>query len=563
MVLKRARWLLCAAVFALPTTVAAQTVTGGQAGTVRDADAPLDRVRQAPPAPFTIERRQAAVADDESLRFDVRRIVIDGNEVLPDAAFAPILARYQGRTLSFADLRALSEAITALYAAKGYGLSFALIPEQTVADGIVHVTVIEGRIGTIDVRVEGRGLGINAERIATILKKRLQVLAEGGPARTADLERAALLIGDLPGVRARLVVTPSATQNLASDIVAVVEVDPASGTVGADNRLRDSFGDYSVSMSVSANSLDTFGDALTLSTRAAIDFKSLFSAQLGYRAPIGNDGVSAYAATSIARSRAQDGALATLDFRGYEETATLGLSYDAIRSRRQNLQLSAEFQAINTRSTLLGTDATRDRIRFVTANARYDWTATNQARAAVELGINQGIAGLGATSAFNPIASRQFATPDFTTLRASASTLLPIGTVQLAAVIDGEWTVGGRKLAAVECSYGGAAIGRAYYSGAAGGDNCLRSSVELSRPSRLHDSIVTPFVFFDAALLGQRAPLDFDEVSRVTTGSAGVGVRAQTQQGLWFSFVAAKPIHPPVNAPGDVVRAFAALGHAF
>lgn len=310
----------------VPGASFAQTVTGGQSGTVRDADKPIVLPRAETPAAIVIQRPQDGGLPDSSVRFQVDRIALMGQAALPDAAFAPYLARYEGRELGFADLRRLTDEITALYARHGYALSFAFIPEQTIIDGTVKIAIVEGRVSSVDVRVEGRGLGLNAARIVAAARSRLAGLADGNPLRTADLERALLLIDDLPGLSARVVVQPSESLDQASDLVAVITADPASASISFDNRLRSTFGRYSATVGVTGHSLLAFGDALTVVSRTGLDLDALYAGEIGYQVPLGGSGVAVHVNASRARTRAVDGLIEALDFRGKEATASLGLS---------------------------------------------------------------------------------------------------------------------------------------------------------------------------------------------------------------------------------------------
>lgn len=552
------------ALAAAPGVLFAQTVTGGQAGTIRDADKPIDLPRAEAPAAIVIERSGADKTVDSSVRFPVSRIVLSGNTVLPSDAFAGILARYEGRELGFGDLRGLTDAITALYARHGYALSFAFIPEQTITDGVVRAAIVEGKVGAVDVKVEGRGLGLSAERIEQAVRARLAHLADGQPLETADLERAVLLIDDLPGMSAKLVVQPSQSLDRASDLIAVITAAPVRGSISFDNRLRPTFGRYSATVSVTGHSLFAFGDALSVASRTGLDFDALYSGEIGYRTPLGKSGLALYANASVARTQAVDGLIETLDFRGREETGTIGLSYSAVRSRSRNLTFDLALNAINTRVSLLGATATRDRVRFISGGARYDWASRGGIGAAVRVGFMQGLDGLGGTSAANPLASRVFAKPDFTALTGGVTLEAPLGPLVLTLAGDGEVTVGGSRLAAVECSYGGAAMGRAYYSGAIGGDHCLRGMAELALPLALNGrGVIAPFAYFDAAQVRQRGTLDVGEVREESASSIGGGLRLHLRNGITASAVVAKPLDRALSSPGRKARGFVSIGMTF
>ena len=84
--------------------------------------------------------------------------------------------------------------ITQLYRDRGYPLSFALVQNQTFANGLVVVTVVEGYIGTV--RIEG-DLGNAQDRLESLAEP----LKEEKPLKQATLERVLNLMRTVPGVK--------------------------------------------------------------------------------------------------------------------------------------------------------------------------------------------------------------------------------------------------------------------------------------------------------------------------------------------------------------------------
>jgi len=86
----------------------------------------------------------------------VRRIEIEGNTVVSSDVLAEVARPYVERRLSYADLQTLRDRLTLAYVTRGYVTSGATLPTQTLADGVLRVQIIEGRLGDIDVEVDGR-----------------------------------------------------------------------------------------------------------------------------------------------------------------------------------------------------------------------------------------------------------------------------------------------------------------------------------------------------------------------------------------------------------------------
>ncbi len=106
---------------------------------------PLIQILPQPPPPPTTEPGRFPLE-----RLFVRQIRIVGTTVFPTEELATITALYENRKLTFEDLEALRVALTVYYVNHGYINSGAVIPDQTVTDGVVTLRLIEGQLTRID-----------------------------------------------------------------------------------------------------------------------------------------------------------------------------------------------------------------------------------------------------------------------------------------------------------------------------------------------------------------------------------------------------------------------------
>jgi hemolysin activation/secretion protein len=79
-----------------------------------------------------------------------------GEQSLTKAELDALIAPYRRREVTYAELMALRDAITLSYVARGYINSGAVIPEQTIIDGIVEIELVAGRLGKVDYHTDGR-----------------------------------------------------------------------------------------------------------------------------------------------------------------------------------------------------------------------------------------------------------------------------------------------------------------------------------------------------------------------------------------------------------------------
>ena len=87
------------------------------------------------------------------LRVFVREIRVTGSTVFTAEELAKVTAPYLNRELTSEDLEALRVALTLLYVNNGYVNSGAILPDQTVTDGVVTFQIVEG--GLTGVEVDG------------------------------------------------------------------------------------------------------------------------------------------------------------------------------------------------------------------------------------------------------------------------------------------------------------------------------------------------------------------------------------------------------------------------
>lgn len=84
-------------------------------------------------------------------RVFVRQILITGNTVFSDAALAVVTKEYVGRAVTSEELEALRLALTRLYVTAGYVNSGAILPDQTVTEGIIRFQILEGALTQVTV----------------------------------------------------------------------------------------------------------------------------------------------------------------------------------------------------------------------------------------------------------------------------------------------------------------------------------------------------------------------------------------------------------------------------
>jgi len=150
----------------------------------------------------------------EGPKFLARRIDIPESEILSAEEIGAIVSRYEGREVELADLYELVAEINALYREKGFVTARALLPPQTISEGVVIIELIEGIVGRI--RIEG-----NAYTRPEFIAGRLD-LEEGDLVNLEILERALIRFNKLNSVRLGVRLEPG-EEFATTDIVVLAE----------------------------------------------------------------------------------------------------------------------------------------------------------------------------------------------------------------------------------------------------------------------------------------------------------------------------------------------------
>ena len=238
------------------TALAGATVPG--AGTILQDLKPI-----APPVPaatapqLTIEQR--GIADvAPTAAFSVKIINLSGNTAFNTPTLQALLADAEDHELTLSELNARVSRITDFYHAHGYPLARALIPAQTIRDGVIEVQIIEARFGQIQLD--------NHSRVRSVLlQSTLAPLKRGQAIEQSRLEHVLLLLADIPGVRSSSTLQPGANSGTSDLLAQAAPVPGVAGIVTLDNYGNRYTGRARAGGEISFDNLLHHGDVLDAS----------------------------------------------------------------------------------------------------------------------------------------------------------------------------------------------------------------------------------------------------------------------------------------------------------
>lgn len=332
--------------------VLAQSLPFNIGDAVRDAQQAQQAAPQPQPArPLVLPKLaepQLTLPDKTTLH--VRRIVVTGTEGL---AVAPekvkeVLAPYEGKSLTLAQIYEAADKVTLLYREAGYLVAKVYVPAQDARKGTLTFKLVPGHYGQVTVKNQSLVKDFMLQGTLDTQK-----VSPGELIEEARLERAMLLISDLSGANMpRAVIGAGNAQGSSDFLFEVPEERRIDGFVLGDNYGTPYTGEWRASAGLNLNSPLGIGDRLSLFGLLS-NSTDMLNGRAAYSLPIGYDGLRFEAA--IFRTTYQLGdTYADLDAKGVADGASATLLYPFLRSRADSIWGSAAYTYKNLNDESLG-----------------------------------------------------------------------------------------------------------------------------------------------------------------------------------------------------------------
>jgi len=350
-------------VCSVPPALAAAAPPPPNAGTILQQAQPTP-----PPAPASNDNglriEQASPASlPPSVPFQVSRIEIAGNTHIGTQTLHALVASGEGQRITLPELAVLAGRITDYYHAHGYPLARAIVPAQTMHDGVVHIEIIEARYGKVIVHNQ-------SDVRSGLIDATLAQLKSGTVVSQAQLDRSLLLLSDIPGLLVNAALRPGAEVG-SSDLQ--IEARSAARVIG--NVTLDDGGDRYTGRARVGGNLGVLeplhqGDVLgfsVLSSGSGMNY-----GRLSYDALLNGEGTRLGAGYSALHYRL-GGKLSDLDGHGTAQDGTVFLKQPLVRSRNVNLYAQVQYDHLKLNDDIgVGDIETRRHLDNVTASLTGD-----------------------------------------------------------------------------------------------------------------------------------------------------------------------------------------------
>ncbi|MGC9503296.1 ShlB/FhaC/HecB family hemolysin secretion/activation protein [Baaleninema sp.] len=310
---------------------------------------PEPEIPQQLPPPEELLRPRDGTPIDEGLEsiegtIEVRGYRVEGSTVFSPEDFNDILQEFTGEEISFAQLLQARSAVTQLYIDNGYITSGALLPPQTIENGIVEIRVVEGALEDIVVTGDRR---LNPGYVRSRLE-----LATDAPLNVNDLLEALQLLQLDPLI-----------QNLSAELSAgsrpgfnLLEVEISEAKtfrplLRIDNGRSPTVGAYRGTVELREGNLFGLGDAIELSysrTEGSDEFEASYTVPINPR----NGTIGAY--FRITGSEIIEDPFDELDITADSRDYELTYRQPVILNPSQELALGLTFSRRESDTELLG-----------------------------------------------------------------------------------------------------------------------------------------------------------------------------------------------------------------
>ena len=489
---------------------------------------------QAPATAVVAPADGVATTNTPDRRIEVRGFNVTGATLLDADTVQAVLAPFRGqRTLS--DLRRAAQALQARYVDAGFGAVVAYLPSQAIEDGVIGITVLEGRIA--EVAVEGHRRSSAAQ-----IRASLPTLREGETPRVRRIDGELQMANENPGRQVGVLLGPGKQPGEVRATVQVQESDPQRWQLNLDNSGNQRTGRYRASLGWQHADLTGHDDVVNVQVQTsptASDAVAVLSG--GYRYPLPGwlSALDVFAAYNDVDGGTSTTPAGDLNFAGRGRVA--GARWTRYLPRLgefdQRLMVSLEQRAYLNQCSITGLPAgacgaagesvTVHPLTIEWATQRGgDWSAGGN----VSLSYNAGLGGrYGDAAQFEAV--RPGAPKHYAVLRGGGSVTLPVlEDWSFTARANGQWAMQ-PLVPGEQFGLGGSFTVRGYEEREITGDSGLLAGVELGAPRLDFGRTTLPMTlqllaFGDAGTARNRnlAACNGTQL-RCTLVSAGLGAR--------------------------------------
>ncbi|TAL27915.1 MAG: ShlB/FhaC/HecB family hemolysin secretion/activation protein, partial [Nitrospirae bacterium] len=156
--------------------------------------------KETPEAPVIEKKEEKPTKAVDGKKILIKQIKLQGAALIEEQTLKTILSKYENKELTLSEMNQIAEDITANYRKQGYILAYAYIPPQEIKDGILEISVIEGKTG--EITVTG-----NKSYSTKFIQRHLETIKQDPSLKEETIERALLILNEYPSLNVKASLT--------------------------------------------------------------------------------------------------------------------------------------------------------------------------------------------------------------------------------------------------------------------------------------------------------------------------------------------------------------------
>jgi hemolysin activation/secretion protein len=299
-------------------------------------------------APILVQPVEPPLTLKNNETLTVRTIQVEGPNLASEAEIRAVLAPYENRALTLVQIYEAADKVTTLYRGHGYLVAKAYVPAQDARGGVLRFKLVPGQYGTITTKNESPVRD-------GFLHGVIDQAVGGSPLVHKDeLERAMLLVSDLPGAGVpRIAIGPGQQPETSDFVFGVPQAPRVDGYLLGDNFGSPYTGRYRASGGLNLNSPLGYGDRLSGFAIVSQD-ANLVNGRLAYAFPLGYSGLRGEIA-AFRTTYALGGGYKAIDATGIADGVTATLSYPLKRQQDDSIFISGAYTHKALNDKIFGT----------------------------------------------------------------------------------------------------------------------------------------------------------------------------------------------------------------
>jgi len=307
-----------------------------------------DATVKSPAAP-----KPSAASTERNIR--VERFEVDASQVLSAQEVDAVLAPLRGQTVSLADLQAAVGRINELYDARRALTARAVLPTQTIKDGVVRIRLVEAKTGAV--RITGQ------QALADDYVRDRLHLSQDGLLSVPALEEDLAKFNRLNETQLRANVVPGERFGTTDVEIAVSEPKRLRADLFADNAGRETTGRGRVGVALRGSNWLADSDTASLTATTARGSNSLAGS---YSLPINRHDTRLDLSASYGDIRILRGPFQPLEITGRSQDATIGVTQPLVTEAERAWSTYARVSDRQSRSSFSGFKQTHETQRVMT-----------------------------------------------------------------------------------------------------------------------------------------------------------------------------------------------------